>query len=294
MKQIEYLYHFTDKICVISSILLDGFKPSYASEKFGDRNILIPMVSFMNVLLRDVGKNEVVDYGSYGIGIRRDYATKININPVCYVYENSIVERTLKNLHDLSIIPQLIKLIKENMLDKVNEEKSILEWIKIKPSPIPEVKNLLDSISKRTEPKLIDALNQFVVQIYENAYHQLLLSKPYKVKNTVGETKIAYNEREWRYGYKDLGYIMETNINGVSDVDFVNWKSKCKPHFSEEKYRLRFSIDQISHIIIKEDSEKKMILELLNQNYGQSTIDKLIKNGKIKIGTLSNLKNQPE
>lgn len=294
MKQINNLYHFTDRLCVISSILLDGFKPSYTSEKFGDRNILVPMVSFMNVLLRDVGENEVVDYGSYGIGIHRDYATKIDINPVCYVYENSIVENTIKSLHDLSIVPQIIKLIKENILDKVSSDKKILELINLKPEPVPEVKNLLDSINKNTESELVDSLNQFATKIYENAYYQLLLSKPYKVKNGAGETRIAYNEREWRYGYKELGYIMETDINGKKNTDFLNWKSKCKPHFSEEKYRLRLSIEDISHIIIKKEEEKEEILTLLYQNNEKLQIDNLIKDKKLSIGTLDELKDSVE
>tara|TARA_R110002051_G_C8619491_1_gene483075 strand:+ start:65 stop:949 length:885 start_codon:yes stop_codon:yes gene_type:complete len=294
LKEINHLYHFTDRFCVISSILLDGFKPSYTSEKFGDRNILVPMVSFMNVQLRDVGQHEVVDYGSYGIGIRRDYATEIAINPVCYVYENSIIENTIKNLHDLSIVPQIIKLAKESILDKVNSDKKILEFIKLKPEPVSAVKNLLDSISKETSSELIDSLNELATEIYENAYYQLLLSKPYKVRNKNGDTRIAYNEREWRFGYKELGYVMETDINGKKNNDFLNWKSKCKPHFSEEKYGLKISIENISHIIVKENKEKEKVLELLYQNSGKSVIDNLINSKKLCVGKLEELKDNAE
>ena len=290
MRQVNTLFHFTNKLSIIESILKEGFKPSYSVEKFGQRNILVPMVSFMNVLLRDVGPNEVVDYGDYGIGINREFATTIGLNPVCYVYDKSVIDEALQNLHNLSILPQQVDIIKESLADKLNTFSKVTDYIKFSPKPILEVENLINSIDKKTDEKLVKAIKNFATKTYENAYYQLLLAKPYKVFNKRGETKIAYNEREWRKGYPELGYIHETDAKGVKSKLYEKWIQTNYPHFNEEKYRLKIEIQNISHIIVKDKSEFDNIKKLLLKYYEKNTIEKQLSTKSLKIGTIDQLK----
>jgi hypothetical protein len=67
--------------------LKTGFHPSYCQEKIGDLKYLIPMVSFCNISIRDVGL--YMRYGDYGIGMTMDWALQNRISPVIYVHENS-------------------------------------------------------------------------------------------------------------------------------------------------------------------------------------------------------------
>jgi Putative abortive phage resistance protein AbiGi, antitoxin len=86
IKTVEYISHFCEKE-PIKKILSDGFKPSYANEKFQDFNALIPMVSFSNILLRDVGKDEVLSYGDYAIFFTREWGVLQGLNPELILME---------------------------------------------------------------------------------------------------------------------------------------------------------------------------------------------------------------
>jgi hypothetical protein len=287
VREVNNLFHFTKELNTITEILKNGFKPSYAIEKFGSRNILVPMISFSNILLRDVGKNEVVDYGSYAIGFNREFATTIDINPVCYVYGNSIMEKAILDLYDLSTIPQTVDILKD--ITKVKNFTKVTDYIKLSPL-VSEVENLINSINAETSDEMISAIKTYSEKIFENAYYQLLLAKPYKVVNKLGETKIAYNEREWRKGYKELGYIFETDKNGNKNLKFEELNSTPKPHFSEENYILKLDIESIKYIVVIEENEIKEIQNVLSEIYGEEKMSKIYSSKSIQIGTLENLK----
>lgn len=289
MREINNLFHFTENLNIVKEILKTGFKPSYAIEKFGDRNILVPMISFSNILLRDVGKDEVVDYGSYAIGFNREYAKTIDINPVCYVYKNSIMEKAILNLYDLSIIPQTVHILKDITKDK-NFTK-ITNHIRLNPL-VSEVENLINSITIETSDEMISAIKKYSEKIYENAYFQLLLAKPYKVVNKVGEIKVAYNEREWRKGYKELGYIFETDKKGNKNLEFEKLITKPKPHFSEDNYILKLEIENIKFIVVNNENEIKDIQNLLEEIHGTEKMNKIYSSKSIEIGTLEKLKHK--
>lgn len=288
MKEINKLLHITSELKTLKSIIEHGFKTSYAIEKFGNRNILVPMISFSNILLRDIGENEVVNYGKYAIGINREFAINIGLNPVCYVFENSIMEKAILNLHDLTIIPQSVHIWKE-MADKLNDFTKVSDYVHFK-GAFPEVLNLMNEINQNTNIDLVHAIKSYSAKIYENAYFQLLLAKPYKVANKKGEIKVAYNEREWRKSFENLGYIFESDINGNINSNFEKWKVKKKPHFNSPEYTLKVEIENINYIIVDLNDEIEIMEDFLFNLYGKDKIEKLISNDFIKIGTLENLK----
>jgi len=83
----EILFHFTNKEALFD-ILASTFKVSYAREKIvgpkNEREFGVPMVSFCDLRLSQL-KTHMSKYGSYGIGLTKDWANKSGLNPVMYL-----------------------------------------------------------------------------------------------------------------------------------------------------------------------------------------------------------------
>lgn len=83
------LFHFTKSIDVLESILLNGFWPRYCAEDVkwhGRRDnefIAFPMVCFCDIPISRIDEH-VGFYGSYGLGMTREWAEKNVLNPVMY------------------------------------------------------------------------------------------------------------------------------------------------------------------------------------------------------------------
>ena len=88
--------HFTDKIENIVSILSNGFRPFYSLEQFEIKineiefqyNLGIPMISFCDLPLT-LAKDNLKDYGGYGIGLSKDWIINNKLSPVRYVDRTS-------------------------------------------------------------------------------------------------------------------------------------------------------------------------------------------------------------
>jgi hypothetical protein len=191
MKQINQIVHLTDSKEVLKSILENGFFTSYAKEKFGKQNVLIPMISFANILFRDIGEKEVIDYGKYGIVFDRDYIIeKFDLNPVFYVKNESEIEEIFPYNFQTSIIPQTLHLAKDFYIK--SNCKTYSEYICINPIS-DEVKHLLDTLDKDVNDDFIHSIKVIFENYFLNTMKQILLLKPFKVENKEGVTKIAYN-----------------------------------------------------------------------------------------------------
>jgi hypothetical protein len=95
------LFHFTPKAEFLISILTNEFQPRYCLEKFhlGRKKIEIgiPMVCFCDIPLSSI-KNHVETYGSYGIGMTKEWIQRNNLNPVMYLEKDSKLSNNLFNI----------------------------------------------------------------------------------------------------------------------------------------------------------------------------------------------------
>lgn len=85
------LIHFTNNLTSLVGILKDNFKIKYCYEKIEGQNglyLLIPMVSFCDIPFSQIIEHSN-KYGSYGIGLRKNWAEKNGLNPVLYIEKNS-------------------------------------------------------------------------------------------------------------------------------------------------------------------------------------------------------------
>lgn len=87
----EILFHFTKKEA-LKSILEHTFSVSYAREVLYSmtqkREYAIPMVSFCDLRLSEL-KAHMNKYGTYGIGLSKEWANRKGLNPVLYVSKYS-------------------------------------------------------------------------------------------------------------------------------------------------------------------------------------------------------------
>jgi len=101
------LFHFTGSLDDVFSILSHEFHPHFSLE---DYNVLspksrrypslvfaVPMVSFCDIPLSQILPH-LAFYGEYGIGLRKEWATRHSIAPVLYTYRGSRLARYLYSL----------------------------------------------------------------------------------------------------------------------------------------------------------------------------------------------------
>jgi uncharacterized protein YcgL (UPF0745 family) len=277
MKQINQIVHLTDSKEVLKSILENGFFTSYAKEKFGKQNVLIPMISFANILFRDIGEKEVIDYGKYGIVFDRDYIIeKFDLNPVFYVKNESEIEEIFPYNFQTSIIPQTLHLAKDFYIK--SNCKTYSEYICINPIS-DEVKHLLDTLDKDVNDDFIHSIKVIFENYFLNTMKQILLLKPFKVENKEGVTKIAYNEREWRKSFFDLHYISEIKPDGKINEQYEKWINTSKPHFTD-KYILKFDIAEVQYVYVENENEVEEVKNFVTEKFQKN----------IEVFTLSELK----
>lgn len=99
------LFHFTSKAEYLIGILTNNFIPRFCHEQVlfnGKPNgarieAAIPMICFCDISLGQIN-NHIHTYGSYGIGMSKEWGIKKKLNPIIYINENSIVADAIVNL----------------------------------------------------------------------------------------------------------------------------------------------------------------------------------------------------
>jgi hypothetical protein len=88
------LIHLTTKKEALFGILKEGFKVKYCYEelrtKKGRVTAAFPMISLSDIPLSSLSYH-IESYGNYGIGLKKQWAKKIGLNPVLYFDDNSII-----------------------------------------------------------------------------------------------------------------------------------------------------------------------------------------------------------
>jgi hypothetical protein len=97
----DILFHFTNKQSLYD-ILENTFKVSYARERIlgGDKlkEFAVPMVSFSDLRLSEL-KDNIGTYGKFGIGMTKEWAIAVGLNPVMYASQESLfTENFMKGL----------------------------------------------------------------------------------------------------------------------------------------------------------------------------------------------------
>lgn len=112
------LFHFTKSSNTLKAILSGGYWPRYCLEDVrwvGQRSedyIAFPMVCFCDIPLSRISEH-IVFYGSYGLGMTKEWASQNGLNPVLYLSQVNDLSRNLCLLN-----------VYANLLSEDNREKA--------------------------------------------------------------------------------------------------------------------------------------------------------------------------
>lgn len=172
---------------------------------------MVPMVSFSNILLRNVGKQEILNYGGYVVIVEREWSIANDINPVVYTYKNGLLEKALHIFFYNSLFLTRLEVYKERFKEFSDSGYGpFSKRISLTYTP-KEVMDILDHLSMKYDEDLLMILSNHAKAIYDSNFPVLTLTNPYLISDAKGNHFVAYNEREWRKLYKELKALFESD-----------------------------------------------------------------------------------
>lgn len=213
------VFHFTKSKEALKGILTDNFKLSYCREEArlgkGGSNSHVPMVSFCDLPLSQV-KEHIASYGSYGIGLSKDWAKKNQLNPVLYIEKDSLLAESYYKASKYFISKKSRDLAEK-------QEKEFKDSIFALVDILGYVKNYKGDVTRS-----------------DGAIH---------------EDYTFYNEREWRYVPKYEGYLWVKSAVSFGNEEYKaraikkieDARLKFEPN--DIKYIIIESEDEISELV---------------------------------------------
>ncbi len=241
------LFHFTRSFDNIVKIISDGFYPKCCLENFdfnypsGAGNsqsprLAIPMVCFCDIPLSQVGFHKT-KYGSYAIGLSKEWGEKKGINPVLYELPNS---------NTIGIIKECLNKAFSNTSHRENGEIN---------ANVDTIKNELLF--------LLFYLKPYEGNIWDGSGFN-------------GDRIKFYDEREWRY-IPDYNKILEKSLKPYMFIDTFLDKDKAESFNKsfESEFKLELSPGDIKYIIVdREKDVLSMITNINNMNLNCSSDEK--------------------
>ena len=225
------LFHFTKDPGVLLRILNTGLIPNYCREdlSYFDRtvNVGVPMISFCDIPLTRTSMFKA-RYGDYAIGLSKEWALRKQINPILYVND----ERILLSLG-------FLRAYKSSLDGEVKSRGGGETSISI---------NLSD-------PESLKGITAFINRNNANdaVYSLMGYMKRYISKGPDGSDQSNYIENEWRYVVTGEGIDWKWSLD-----EYKKCRGKGdKPEPSEalKAQKLTFNVEDITHIIVKTESE---------------------------------------
>lgn len=179
------IIHFTGSLDAIKGILKNNFRPKYCREYilwngfYAD--MLVPMVSFCDIPMSEI-KDHIDKYGSYGIGLSKEWARANGLNPVLYIDSGSHLNISLEYV------------LRKYVVSKNDENSEAIALHKL----------------DKDKLRLVDILR------YVKNYQEDLVRKT----ETISDYRF-YDEREWRFvpefSEKFHGCFDNTDIRDFND-----------------------------------------------------------------------------
>jgi hypothetical protein len=224
--------HYTNHIDKLKGILSDKFRLFFCLETVTGQQVAFPMVSFCDIPFSQI-KAHTESYGSYGIGLSREWANNNNLNPVLYVNHNSHLEQTLKRYQE--------KLMEESKTSgKVDLEMSQLN-IQI----LAFVKSFKGIIDRGTGPIEIIFYNE---KEWRYIPHRSEIQKIQSSFHLWGPNYMNHKDRA-NDSLKDLRLYF-----AIGDIEYIIVKCESEIHNIIDHLKLVFAsepIDKLELLITK-------------------------------------------
>lgn len=212
-------------------ILTNGFKPKYCLEDFsiaGLGEIAIPMTCFCDIPLSHI-RNHSSTYGSYAIGLTKDWGIRNHISPIMYTYENS----------------ESMKMLNENLnLFHRGETREVHNHI---------IEAAMSTNRNHPTALLVESISR---QSAFLAYTKLYEGHFWRNGGFLDHPVRFYDEREWRFVPNFERTIYYDVKNQLDKQSFLNSSVLAEEN---EKLQSFFSInfipDDIKYIVVSKESE---------------------------------------
>ena len=241
----DTFFHFVDKFKYLNQIIFDKrFYARYSEEdfEFFDINInraLVAMKCFCDIPLHRV-KEHKDEYGSFCIGMTKEWGLKVGLQPVFYFNSNSDYPKIVKNAFFAAInYEENESLI--NMTEILNYNLKFQKAVYGNDRKTKKNKNFTDEKEWRYVPNLSDDLDISEVVINEAVLNNDILKESYN--NILKENGYFLN-----FSYDDIKYIfVDTNSQRKTLIRKIK---KLKDETEDTKNKL------ITRICVWEEMEE--------------------------------------
>jgi len=223
------LFHFTKTKRNIESILTQKFKVTYCKEVFTINGIestsYVPMISFCDLPIGQI-KEHIVKYGSYAIGMTKEWGIVNKLNPVLYLEKDSIIANNiLQYLSQLNnVVTKLEPVIKNSSeSDLANLKKSLLESIDTHGTLFNYIKNYQGDLvrEKKTYPnyRFYDEREwRFVPPHTTEGVNWKMTQEDYLRFRGTSISKKFLNEPVLNFTAKDIRYLIVKNESEIPSL----------------------------------------------------------------------------
>lgn len=198
------LFHFTPKMEYLISILKNGFYPRFCLEDsslmdwYRQDYLAFPMVCFCDIPLSKISAHTDF-YGSYGVGLKRDWGNACGLSPVIYASPKS------------QIIDLARSLTRRMMFIDIDNEQSE-----------EDLNNLLSLLKPVSGTMLKDGENEFREFYQENEWRFVpktryaIPGKEFeKLRNNANTTML---DHKLRFKLSDIQYIFVKNESEIPEL----------------------------------------------------------------------------
>lgn len=205
------LTHFTKKKDALFGILQDNFKIFFCKEAVflgGKRqDFFCPMVSFCDIPMSEI-KDHINKYGSYGIGLTKEWALRNGLNPVLYVAPNS----TLSNSYRTAMRHFVLHPDRSEE-DATNEDMALMDVIRY-------MKNYEGPLDRKGESiknyRFSDEREWRYAPEYSGDEEMLITIKDFEVDPE--KYSNMYNKYRLKFEPNDIKYIIIKDDSEISEV----------------------------------------------------------------------------
>lgn len=200
------LFHFTSKAEYLIGILEHTFIPRYCYEEITLSDRLerlqvvgaIPMVCFCDISLGQIN-NHIKTYGSYGIGMTKEWGIKNKLNPLIYINQNSELADSVSKISS-SLFNLLCNSCNSDSQNATDEFFKISKFLKPYSGDFNRNKELIKNVRfyNEREWRYIPNLNEVdnIVMSKEDFENPIKLAEE---NNKLSKYKLSFTPKDIKY-----------------------------------------------------------------------------------------------
>ena len=228
------LFHFCKSKSTLLGILEHTFFVSYAREKIigadNEREIGVPMVSFCDIKLSEVS-DHMDKYGSYGVGLSKEWANKNGLNPVLYINRHSEFSNNL--LKSLDKLHRKIRGSSDKTLSTTDGQEyesiyNIYRYTKNYEAPLKRVgKPLIENyrFADEREWRYVPSLDSQNITPFVSANMIKTQSQKVALNNSISHARLSFEPN-------DIKYLIVNEENEIPEL--INHLSNVKDRFDRQ------------------------------------------------------------